>query len=227
MIERVSGAFQAARPALYIQPTERADGEFAEAGQAVEMEVDVVGDHQVDEAVVVVVAEGRAGGIAIVAHAGFGRDVGKCAVAIVAIEDIRAQAGDVEIGPAIIVIVTHRATIGETGCGDSGLVSHIGKRAIVVVVVKSAARFLMLQSHFHGGSVGEVEVGPAVTIVVDEQDPAAHRLRNVFLLWRISVPELNSRLLGNIFQLWNRSAGANHLLESRGGRWSGIVSCLR
>ncbi len=61
MEERVACAFQAARSALHVDAAILAVGSAAEARQIVEMEVDVVGDHQIDEAVAIIVAEGRAG----------------------------------------------------------------------------------------------------------------------------------------------------------------------
>ena len=113
MEERVAGAAQSARAALHVDAAILAVGSAAEAGQIVEVEVDVVGDHQVDESVTVVVAERCAGRPAPISDASLGGDVGEGAVSVVVIEDVSTQAGDVEVGPAVVVVVADGAAHGE------------------------------------------------------------------------------------------------------------------
>ena len=69
-VERVAVAGQSARAALHGDALELAGLVLAELRQVVEVEVDVVGDEQIEIAVVVVVDERRAGGPARVADAG-------------------------------------------------------------------------------------------------------------------------------------------------------------
>ena len=109
MEEGVTGAFQSARTALHGDAAIHAIGRAAELRQIVEMEVDVICDHQVDISIAVVVAEGCAGRPAAIGDAGFGGDVSECAVAVVVIENVAAEASYVEIWPAIIVVVADRA----------------------------------------------------------------------------------------------------------------------
>ena len=120
MEERVAGAFQAARAALHVDAAIFAVGATAEAGQIVEVEIDVVGDHEIDEAVAVVVAESCAGRPSAVGDAGFRGDVGEGAVAVVVIENVAAEAGDVEVGPAVVVVVADGSAHGEAGSGEAG-----------------------------------------------------------------------------------------------------------
>jgi len=94
----------------------------------------------------------------------------------------------------------------------------------VVVVVKRPGTFDALEGLIDGRRVGEVDVGPSVAIVVDEDDTAAHGFDDVFLERGGAVFEGDARGCGNIFKLGNRAAatlggpGAGR----RGGR--GIVS---
>ena len=62
-----------------------------------------------------------AGGIALIANSSFGGYIRERAVAVVAVENISAQAGDVEIGPAIIVVVADSTALGEAGRRDPAL----------------------------------------------------------------------------------------------------------
>ena len=141
MKERIARAAQSARPALHVDAAIFAEWRAAEAGKVVEVKIDVVGDHQIHEAVAVIVAKGCAGRPAAVGDAGFRRYIGECAVAVVAIEDIAAEAGDIKIGPAVVVVVADRSAHGEAGGGQSGLCGHIGKCAVVIVVIKHARLF--------------------------------------------------------------------------------------
>ena len=54
----------------------------------------VAGHDQVEPAIAIVVDEAGAGAPSASAHAGFGGDVSKCAVAVVVVKNISAQVGD-------------------------------------------------------------------------------------------------------------------------------------
>src|SRR5205823_10343187 len=113
--QRIAGTLQSPRSALHVNSTMGfAGGLLAESRQIVEMKINVIGDHQIEIAVAVVVGKGRAGGEAAIAHACLLGQVSKSAVAIVAIKHVPAQAGDVNIWPAIIVVIAHRAAHGKT-----------------------------------------------------------------------------------------------------------------
>src|ERR1700735_3473362 len=98
MEECISSTLETARTALHIESAVLAIGRTAESGKIVEAEVDVIGNHQIDETIVVIVAECGAGGPSAIGHAGFGSAVGECAVAVVVVENIATETSDVEIG---------------------------------------------------------------------------------------------------------------------------------
>ena len=61
----------------------------------------------------------------------------------------------------------------------------------MVVVVKRASRFAAGEGHVDAGSIGKVDVGPAVAIMIDEGDSTAHRLHDVLLGRRGQMIKLN------------------------------------
>src|ERR1700744_4225086 len=97
-----------------------------------QVEVDIMRNEEIDEAIVVVIAEGQSRGPALVAvETGFFRHVGKRTVMVVAVEDYAAEATDSHVGPTIIVEITHCNTHSPAGIADAGLVGHVGEGAIV------------------------------------------------------------------------------------------------
>src|SRR5690348_6693429 len=80
MKKRVAGSAQAARATLYVDTAIFAERRAAEARQVVEMEVHIVGDHQIDIAIAIVVAKGSTGGPAPIGDAGFLRYIGECVI---------------------------------------------------------------------------------------------------------------------------------------------------
>jgi hypothetical protein len=79
----------------------------AAVGVALEAEVHVVGDVQIEVAVAVDVAECTAGAPAGIGDPGFGRDLLEAPTALVAKQPIRAVVGDQEVEPAVAIGVAH------------------------------------------------------------------------------------------------------------------------
>src|SRR5215831_17138197 len=71
-------------------------------------------------------------------------------------------------------------------------------------------RCLSLESHVHGGSVCEVDVGVAVAIVINQQHAAAHGFDNVTVVARRNVVELDSAFVRDVGELRNHAMGAFH-----------------
>src|SRR5579862_7764802 len=135
------------------------------------MEADVVGDHQIYKTIVIVIAEGGTHGVAPVGDTRLTRNIGEGTITVISVEHVPTQTSNVEIGPAVVVVVAHSTAVGKSaGCGDAGLVCNVGESPIVIVVVEGTARPLVLLHHVDGGRVGEVNVGPAIAIVINQQD---------------------------------------------------------
>ena len=154
VIERVAGTRQSARAALHGDAVELAELAFAELGQRVEPDVDVVGDEQVEPAVAVVVGERRAGRPPRIADAGLRGDVRERPVVIVAIQMVRAVAGDVEVVPAVVVEVGGDRAHAPSGIADTCLVRDVDERA--VAADSATARCARSAHHCAVATVGEL-----------------------------------------------------------------------
>ena len=119
---------------------ELAEPALAELRQGVEPHVDVVGDEQVEPAVAVVVGERRTGRPSRIADARLRGDVRERAVAVVAIQPVRAEAGDVQIVPAVVVEVGGDGAHAPPGVADARLVGDVDERAVAAIPPQLAAR---------------------------------------------------------------------------------------
>src|SRR5580693_3525233 len=117
----VSGASQAARTALHINTAVLAVRSFPEAREIIEVKIDVVGNHEVQKAVTIVITKGSAGRPAAIGDACLFRDIGERAVAVVVIKNIPAETSNVQIRPTIIVVIADGTTHGKTRGGQAGL----------------------------------------------------------------------------------------------------------
>src|SRR5262249_10145935 len=95
-------------------------------------------------------------------------------------------------------------------------ISHIGKCSIMIVVIERAARLLVLERHLYRGGVREVEVRPAIAVIIDDQHTSAHRFHDVFLFRSCGVNEASAGLLLDVLELRNRTLAA---LDCFNARW--------
>ena len=117
VVEDVLAAFEAGRSAGDLDALVGAARGFRQRG-GLDVEVDVVGDEEIEVAVLVVVEKGAAGVPAqswFCGQAGLRGDVGEGAVAVVAVEDVLAVVADEEIVPAIVVVVADAAALAPAG----------------------------------------------------------------------------------------------------------------
>jgi hypothetical protein len=184
------------------------------------MKIDVVDDHQIDKAVQIVVAESGAGGIAIVVNVSLCGHVGKRAIAVVAIQNVVSKTGKVEVGPAVVVVIPDRAAVSETGSIQTRFGCDIGKSAVVVVVVKRSRSVHSFERLVDSGLIGEVNIRPAVSVIVDENHSAAHRFHDVFLRGIGRVRECDTCGCRDVFQLGNGSAAALRRPGAGRRRWA-------
>ncbi len=90
------------------------------------------------------------------------------------------------------------------------LVGYIREGAVMIVMVESTTALLALNGHGDGGGVSEIDIGPSVAIVVDEDHAAAHRLDDVLLLGGDDVAKGDAGLLRDVVELRD---GAIHTLD--------------
>src|SRR5262249_19033381 len=107
--------------------------------------------------------------------------VGKSTVAVVAVEDALAILRDVEIGETVAVVVAHGNALPISASGDAGLLGHVRESTVAIVVVKRVTERRIRGVEVAGAAVDEVEVHPAIVIVVEERAAGAGGLGEIFL----------------------------------------------
>src|SRR5207248_3769103 len=101
--------------------------------------INIVGDNQIETAIVVIVEPGstRCPAVLVLNSSSRGH-VGEGAIAVVVVENRTPVTANKEIGKSVVVIVSHRYTHAEEALGrDSSFKSYIGKSAIAVVTLKA------------------------------------------------------------------------------------------
>src|ERR1700727_910489 len=123
------------------------DAALASDGRIVGIELYVTGNEEVEEAIVVVIAPGRARRPAAESDSGLFRDVGKRTVMIVVVEAVLAEIGNVNVGPAVVIEIAHHHAKAPALVSDSGLIGYVGEGAIVIIVEqhRPRRRFLPFQ----------------------------------------------------------------------------------
>ena len=137
---------------------------------------------QVEAAVIIVVKPDGTGSPTVGGDARFGAHVGKGAIVVIMVKNGGMVIGGYQqVGPAIIVIVAngspHREHIG----GDSRFFRDIGKRAVSIVPVKSAAQRFRWLIKVTRTVVDQVNVHPAIIVVVEKGTARPQRLRQITL----------------------------------------------
>ena len=131
MIEHSGYEAETLWPALYFQPLPFTEPTRDRPIEKLPVEVEVIGDVEVDESVVIDIAEngGRAPPLFLYPRGARGERT----IPVVAIEDIGSIVSQIEIGIPVVVDVGHCDTLAETPIAHSGLLGHIGERPSSVV----------------------------------------------------------------------------------------------
>ena len=147
----------------------------------------VVHDKQIQQTVVIVIEPARRNGPRLLPGARVGqsrplRHVFKSAVASVPVQNVPVDPCDEQVGGAVIIVVAGRHTHGEALAPNPGLHRHVGECAVAFVpveaVVERGIGFVQLRL---AGSVDEVNVGPAVVVIVEDGHARNHRLNLVLI----------------------------------------------
>ena len=206
VIEHVRRPLEPARTAHDGHALPHAAGSLAGLGHVLDVEVDVVGDGDVELAVAIVVDEGAAGAplLAGAGDAGLFGDFAESAVALVVVEAVLAVAGYVEVGQAVVVVVADAGALAPAGVGEPGFRGHVGKGAVVVVVEEMAGGCRAGRSCLgvQISAVDEKDVGVAVTVVVEDGNAGACRLQNVTFggYSAINIQHLDTGLRRHVFE---------------------------
>ena len=202
VVESVGETFEAARAALDVNAVVLAGFAGAEDREIVETDVHVVGNEQVGPTIAVIVTERGTHGPAFVERqTGLLGDVSEGAVSVVAVEHNPVETGDQQIGPAVVIVVADRDAIGPTGIAHSGFIRDISERSVVIIVEERAAGFFAGFRHLDALRVREINVRPAVSIIINESNSAAHGFHDVFLFRAGQVLEMDSGRASDVHKL--------------------------
>ena len=182
MIKDIGVAGKAARAAHHRDP-------FPLAGLGVHfrrrvgwIKLDVVAYEEIEASVAVIIEEGatRAPANTIIVKAGLASDVGKGAVAVVVEQNVVSPEAAKKIVPAIVVVVADADSRLPAGAGEPGSFCDVSEGPIAVVLVEMrsgllSGRPVLAQSC----SVGQINIQPAITVVIKKSDPAAFGFDNV------------------------------------------------
>src|SRR5260370_36960917 len=83
----------------------------------------------------------------------------------------------------------------------------MGESTIVIVVEERAAGLLGSESHFHALGVGEIDVRPAIAVIIDESDACTHGFDDVSLFGTGKMFEADAGGGGNVHELLQGACG--------------------
>ena len=159
--------------------------------------LEVPGHKEIEIPVIVVIQKAGAHGPAFGLDAGLCGHVGKCSVAIIVVENAAAVVRDEQIRKAVVVIVSHGGAHAIPLALHARLLSHVRKRSIPVISeqpvpvrgVGLVGELLIRLRISQRRAVHKEHIQPAIAVVIEERDPAAHRLDQV-LVGRRGIAEL-------------------------------------
>src|SRR2546430_15689476 len=111
--------------------------------------------------------------------------VGKCAIAVVAIENVVAPIGDEQIFKPVVVVVPDAYSVGPPRFEQPRFLGDICECAVTVVLVKTIAR--IFGSIRQTNSREDKNVEPAIVVVVQKCTTAASYLDDVVLAINATV----------------------------------------
>src|ERR1700733_14725056 len=143
----------------------------------------IPGHKQVQPSVAVVVAPRSARRPVTQRHPGLFRDVGKRPIVVIVIQPVRAPVGNKNVWPALLVVIGHGNPKPPAIVGHPSLRGDVCKRPIMVVMKKRGVRRRRLSiQRVERRSIHQVDVQPAIVVVIDQADARPIRLKNQLLL---------------------------------------------
>src|SRR5208283_2347549 len=146
---------------------------------------DVVGHKKIEESVAIVVEPGAAGPPAdfILPKPRLLGHIGEGAVAVVAEQNVVPPKRAKQVVPAIVIEIAHADASLPAGAAEAGFGCDVSERSVAVVVIKlGGGRMAWRPFCVQASSVGEINVQPAILIVIEERDAAAFGLNDVILV---------------------------------------------
>ena len=146
-----------------------------------QVELGELADKQVQLAIVVIVEPDCARAPSGRAHARLLGHVREGAVAVVAVEDIAPHLRHINVRIAVPVVIPHGDAHPIASSGAPRLFRHIGESSVAIVAVKRIPQRLGRIVEVRFAAVDEIDVHPAVIVVIQEGASRPAALRQVLL----------------------------------------------
>ena len=176
-----------------------------------QIEIDIVGDEEIEFAVAIVVDKRAAGvpALAVPAHARFISYIRERAITIVVIKNVLAKVADKEVLEAVIVVIANADALSPAGVGYASLQSNVGECAVSIIFEEMGRWLLALGETFQARSVHQENVEPAVVVVIIKSNAAASGLKQIFVLVLAAVDcfGIQPRLAGDIDKTYAEIGG--------------------
>ncbi len=142
-------------------------------------ELHELADKQVELPVIVIIEPDRARAPARSGDARPFGDIGERTVAVVVIENAAAVLRNVEVGKSISIVVPHGYALSVAPGCDARFFGDIGKTAVVIIAVEGVAQGWSRVKEVTFATVHEIDIHPAVIVVVEECTSGTRRLRQI------------------------------------------------
>src|SRR5215470_5287291 len=110
-------------------------------------------------------------------------DVGKGAVAVVVKQNVVPPEAAEEVVPAIVVVIADAHPSLPAGAGETGFFGDLGESAVAIVLIQMrSGRLARGPMGVEAGTVGEIDVEPAVVVVVEKRQARAFGFDDVVLV---------------------------------------------
>src|SRR4051812_11430738 len=140
---------------------------MARRWRMVRVKLQVPGDEQIQEAIMVIVSPCRPRGPAPERDACLLCDISETSVVIIVIQTVLSKVSDVKVRPAIVIVVANRDSESPTLVGHSGFLCDVRKGTVVIVMKEHCARrglFSILCRH--SGAIEQVNVEPPIIVII-------------------------------------------------------------
>ena len=182
VVERVLGAAQAGGAAHHDEalPGAALPGAGAVAGSILVGHVG--GDEEVQAPVAVVVEKRAAGAVAVGTGQARGpRHVAEDAATLVPVERVLPVVRHEQVYAPVVVVVARAGALAPASARDPRRAGHVGERPVAGVAIEPAGRRILAPRRAETRAVHEEEVGPSVTVEVQDGHAAAGGLEDEVL----------------------------------------------
>src|SRR6266566_4449369 len=136
---------------------------------------------EVEPAVIIVIKPDRTRSPTVRRHTGPLCDIREGAIAVVVVQNAALILGHIQIGPAITVVIANSYAHSIPTSGDAGLLGHVRESSVAIVLVQGVAQRRLRIVEVTLAAVHQVDVHPAIVVVVQERTARSGGFRQVVI----------------------------------------------